>query len=359
MKILIVSPSLRMGGSERVISLLTQELSKNNQIRLALFNSHDIAFPYKAELIDLSCPARSNYLGKFSNFIKRIIRLQQLIKTYQPDLIISFMESANFPTIIASLLAGTLSKTEISVHSNPKFFSVPQKLFISITYPLPKRVIAVSQGIANALSFYHIPKNKIVHIPNPISLEQILLLSKQEPPLFSNVPPNYILGVGRLHVSKGFDQLIKAFSKLRDQSLHLILLGSGEEKNNLLQLVQELEIIDRVHFLNSVENPFPFYRKAICFILSSHYEGFPLVLLEALACECPVISYDCDYGPSELIQDGVNGMLIKNGDVESLANAIEQVIEDSSLRKTFRSNSLNSVYQYDIQSIAKRYINMF
>jgi len=124
-------------------------------------------------------------------------------------------------------------------------------------------------------------------------------------------------------------------------------------------LVQELEIIDRVHFLNSVENPFPFYRKAICFILSSHYEGFPLVLLESLACECPVISYDCDYGPSELIQDGVNGMLIKNGDVESLANAIEQVIEDSSLRKTFRSNSLNSVYQYDIQSIAKRYINIF
>lgn len=358
MKILLVSPSLRMGGSERVVSLLSQELSKNHQILLAIFNSREIAFPYNAEIIDLACPAKHGSLGKINNFIKRIKRLYHLIKIQKPDLIISFMESANFPTSIASLLAGTLSKTEISVHSNPKFFSKAQKLFIRIIYPLSRRVIVVSQGIAHVLESYHIPQNKIVHIPNPISVEQISLLSKQEPAILSSLPSNFILGVGRLHVSKGFDQVIRAFSKVSKQNLHLVVLGSGEEKENLLQLVHKLEIVERVHFVESVENPFPFFRKALCFILSSKYEGFPLVLLEALACGCPIISYDCEYGPGELIQDGFNGILVKNGDVEGLTKSIERVLGDQSLRNKLITNGNKIIYQYDIQSIAKRYITI-
>lgn len=356
MKILLVSPSLRMGGSERVVSLLSQELSKHHQILLVLFNSQEIAYPYKGELIDLACPAQKSYWKKLSNFIKRVARLYLVIKGHQPELIISFMESANFPTIVASALSGNLSKTQISVHSNPKYFTLPQKLTMGITYRLPKRVIAVSRGIAQSLLSYRIPDNKIVYIPNPVSLEQISQLMEQAPPVLDKLPPNYILGVGRLHYSKGFDRLLKAFSQIKDANLHLVILGSGEERVNLIQLAEELEIRERVHFYNSVENPFPFYRKANCFVLSSRFEGFPLVILEAFVCGCPVISYDCDYGPSELIQNGINGILVKEGDIDGLTQAMDKLTHNQTLRQSFIKNGYEKIEQYDIQNIANQYL---
>ncbi len=356
MRILLVSPSLRMGGSERVVSLLSQELGKRHQIFLAVFNAREIAYPYKGELIDFSTPALKSFWGKLSNFIKRVVRLYQVMKRHQPELIISFMESANFPTIAASVLSGNLTKTKISVHSNPKYFNISQKLTMSITYRLPKRVIAVSKGVAESLFHYPIPNNKIVSIPNPVSREQISYLCELAPSVPDSLPQNYVLGVGRLHYSKGFDRLLKAFSQIKDADIHLVILGSGEERNNLINLAKELGIQERVHLYNSVENPFPFYRKANCFVLSSRFEGFALVILEALVCGCPVISYDCDYGPSELIQNGINGILVKEGDIEGLTRAMEVLMHNQSLRQSFIKNGYEKIEQYDIQNIANQYL---
>ncbi|MGB9672587.1 MAG: glycosyltransferase family 4 protein [Anaerolineales bacterium] len=356
MKILLVSPSLRCGGSERVVSLLSQELSNNHPVYLALFNSREIAYPYSAQLIDLDFPAQKNLFGKLPIFIKRIFRLIQLINKIQPDLIISFMESANFPTICAAFFCGILSKTKISIHSNPKFFPIYQKLGIFLAYRFPQRVIAVSRGIADELKSYYLPLSKITTIPNPLSLEQVAKLQEQEPQIAKSLPSKFILGVGRLHYAKGFDRLITAFSRLEDLSLDLVILGSGDEFDHLTKLAQNLGVAERTHFYGNVENPFPFYRKAFCLVSSSRYEGFSMVILEAFACGCPVISFDCDFGPSELIQNGINGILVKEGDIEELTNSIRLLIQNPLLRETFITNGYEIAKQYDIRSIAHQYL---
>ncbi len=358
MKIILVSPSLRMGGSERVVSLLTQEWSKDHDVTLVLFNSQEIAYPYHAKLVDLNYPAKKSVFGKISNFFKRIIHLCKLFNEIEPDMIFSFMETANFPTILAALFSRNLSKTNISVHNNPKFFLSSHKIFISLLYRLPPRVIVVSSGIKNAITPYFVPAQKIVCIPNPISLEQISRALNQKQPIDLDLPPQYILAVGRLHIAKGFDRLIQAFAKMNNPEIHLVILGSGDELNNLKDLACALNVYDRTHFLGNVDNPFQVYPKAACLVLSSRYEGFGLVLLEALACNCPIISYDCDYGPSDFIQNGFNGILVKEGDIEALAEAIEELIQNPSLRARLIAHGNETAQQYDIQKIANLYLSI-
>ncbi len=352
MKILAVIPSLRRGGAERVVSLLTQEWAKSHQVLLAVYDGSSPAYDFGGQLIDLHLPAKSGVLRKAFNAAYRIFRLNRLVRAEKPDRVISFMESANFPSIISLALAGDLNRLVVSVHNDPARFPRSHRLLMPIMYRWPRKVVAVSSGVKNALCILGVPKSKLIAIPNPAPPKGI----GGSDFLTGKYPDRFILGVGRLHPQKGFDRLLTAFSEINDVSLKLVILGEGKERSALVKQASSLGIGDRVSLPGTVEDVMDWYKHALCFVLSSRHEGWGNVLVEAMSNSCPVVSYDCSYGPSEIIQNGESGILIAEGDVSGLADGIRRVITDGALRNSLVTNGLNRVQEFEVGRLAEHWL---
>jgi N-acetylgalactosamine-N,N'-diacetylbacillosaminyl-diphospho-undecaprenol 4-alpha-N-acetylgalactosaminyltransferase len=171
---------------------------------------------------------------------------------------------------------------------------------------------------------------------------------------------DYILAVGRLCRQKGFDILINAFAKSNlKNKIKLIILGEGKERNNLEKLIVKLNLKKQVLLYGKVDNPFIYMKHATFFVLSSRYEGFGIVIIEALACETPVVATNCKSDPSEIIENGKNGLLVPVEDVESLKMAMDKLFYDKELHVKLKTNARRSVKKYDIKNVAKDWIKLF
>ena len=327
MKLLVVIPSLHRGGAERVVSMLSQEWAKDHEVKVAVFDGSNPAYAYGGELVDLRLSAKKGWLGKGVQAIRRVIRLAQLFREMKPDKVISFMESANFPCILAELFAGDRSRLWISVRNDPGRIPSFYLKFIPILYRMPDKVVAVSAGVAQALSAVGVPERKLISIPNPVPSHAPALSIQLPKP--TAAPERYILGVGRLHWQKGFDLLLESFSQLSDKSVHLVILGEGNKRNALEAQASALGISHRVYMPGAKDDLWPWYRHALCFVLSSRHEGWPNVLMEAMSQGCPVIAFDCKYGPSEVIAENSNkiNFLIPDGNVEEMTQVISNAIK--------------------------------
>ncbi|MGL4860550.1 MAG: glycosyltransferase [Enterobacteriaceae bacterium] len=322
MKVFVIIPSMHRGGAERVASILTNEWSKEHEVTLVVFDSSKQAYSFGGSLIDLDLSAGSYLLQKCIRVIQRIKRLSRLFRMEKPDRIISFMESANFPTIFAALIANQLSKVWVSVHNDPARFSKIYRLLIPFLYHLPDKVVTVSSGIAHALALRKVSKSKLLIIPNPPPIQVPEINTFLSRPI--DAPARYILGVGRLHWQKGFDRLINAFSMITDEpDLYLVILGEGKERTALERQAMMLGVTDRVLMPGAVKDVWSWYRYAQCFALSSRHEGWPNVIMEALSQACPVVAFNCQYGPNEIIENGYNGYLLPEGNISDLADYIK------------------------------------
>jgi N-acetylgalactosamine-N,N'-diacetylbacillosaminyl-diphospho-undecaprenol 4-alpha-N-acetylgalactosaminyltransferase len=171
---------------------------------------------------------------------------------------------------------------------------------------------------------------------------------------------DYILAVGRLNRQKGFDILIKSFAKSSlKNKVKLVILGEGKERKNLEKLIVELNLKKQVLLYGKVDNPFIYMKYAKFFILSSRYEGFGNVLLEALACGTPVVATDCETGTTEIVENEVNSLLVPSEDVELLKDAIERLYYDRELYKRLKTNTRKSVGRFDVKNIVKEWLNLF
>ena len=202
MKIIIVVPALYKGGVERVVSVLSQEWIKKNEVRIIVFDGGRVTYPFKGSFIDLKLPAWDGFFFKTVQLIRRSFQLSTLFRRENPDHIFSFMESANFPSIFAAYFSGKLKQLKVSVHADPVNMSKFQRLLISYLYCYPKQVVSVSKGVSYALIKMGVPFKKIKIIYNPLP-SSISTVSK---PLIRpiNAPEKYILGVGRLDKNKIF-----------------------------------------------------------------------------------------------------------------------------------------------------------
>lgn len=314
MKILVVMPTLWGGGVERVVSLLSGEWAKSHQVTIASFDASKPDYAYGGRMVDLGTPEPRGYLRKTWWMARRTARLARLLCRERPDRVISFSEAANFCAILAVALAGRLNRLSVSVRTDvARLLPLYQRL-IPLFYRFPGRVIANSWGVKRGLEAVGLPGERVSIIHNPVAFQGV-----REAGFAPPLRGRYVLGAGRLAREKGFDRLLRAFRRLDRPDLRLAIVGEGEERARLLRLAGELGVEDRVHMPGRAADMTPWYRHAACFVLSSHYEGFPMVLVEAMAHGCPVVSFDCDYGPRELIEEGKTGLLAPEGDVEALA----------------------------------------
>ncbi len=354
MKLFLVIPALQKGGVERVVSVLSQEWAKAHTVKIVVFDSNMLSYPYDGKIVDLKLPAKERFFSKLLQSFRRIIKLAKLLKGEKPDHIFSFMESANFPSIFASLLTKNLKRLKVSVHTDPAMMTKFHSLLIPYLYCYPNKIVAVSKGVSNALIKMGVPKEKMSIIYNPLP-SNIPLISKSLPKPI-NVSKKYILGVGNLFQYKGFNYLIEAFSKIYDPNIHLIILGEGEQRKNLENIISNKGLSDRVHLLGLVNEIWPWYRHAKLFVSSSLTESWGNVIVESMSQNCPVIAFDCDFGPREIITHNHNGLLVKVRDVQSLTKSINTLLFDNSLSNKLSNNGLARSKQFDSKALSIKWL---
>jgi len=351
-KLMFVLPSMRGGGSERVISILLKHLRREKyDLSLVLLQKEgkylsDI--PKDITLYDL----------KSKKVRYSIFKLVSLIKQKNPDMVFSTLGHMN---LMLSILRPWLPKkikfiaresNTVSIKNKyvqyPRLFNFLYKKFYN-NFDL---IICQSNFMKmDLIKNYFIDENKIEVINNPVEINKINTLAYGDKPDFMNGKINF-LSVGRLNHQKGYDLLLKAISEIKNIDFLLTILGEGHEKKNLLYLVEKYNIQDKVKFIGFQKNPYLYMKHADLFILSSRYEGFPNVVLEANTCGTPVVAFDCPGGTKEIIQNGLNGYLCTCKNVHELADVIIK-----SLDYNFDKNAIKKYTKdnYDVSIIVNQY----
>ncbi|OQX13065.1 MAG: hypothetical protein BWK73_13325 [Thiothrix lacustris] len=348
-KIALVVYSLGMGGAEKVVSDLSFQFAKQHDVTLILFDGSRRYYPYAGELIDIQCPSKVGFLAKVFNFLDRASQLRRIFKVKHFDTIISVMEHANFPSILAS------RQTIAANHCNPeRNFTRFDWLFARWLYPRAKKVIAVSREGMRIFQ-QHLGLQNLDCLYNPVNLYRIRELAKERPTV--SVNGAYIVAAGRLSPEKNFPSLLEAYARSQaSQTFKLLILGEGSERASLEQHIKRLNLEAQVLMPGFMRNPYPYIATARCLVLSSLHEGFPVILIEALGLGRPVISTDCETGPREIIRDGENGLLVPTADVIALATALDRVCLDADLHAQCQRNAIPSVEYLDIEKVAEQWL---
>ncbi len=346
-KIALVIADLDLGGGQRVAINLADALAKKHDVRILIFQDKNIHYQPTGNIVNLQCPEKQSILAKVVNVFKRAHTLHQHFRQAQYDHIFSFMETANFPTAMAS------SKSVLSVHCNPrKLLSFFEKALLRLTYHRAKQIIAVSDDVADILKEDFALKH-VSRIYNPVDLEAI---AKQSTSPYQHNKP-YIVALGRLNEVKRFDLLIEAYANSKThQHCDLIIVGEGEMRDSLEQQIKALNLSSNVHLAGVQMNPYPYLAGAKFLTLSSRTEAFPMVLVEALATKCPVIATDCPTGPREIITHNENGLLVKNEDSSAMTEAIDTLYFDEPLQEKMRRNALASIQHLSADEIIKQWL---
>ena len=267
-----------------------------------------------------------------------LLPLIRYLRRAQPVAMLATQGYVNIVAIVARMMARGSLRLLVREASTPSVIGRNQKglktwitlKLLRVFYPLADGIIAPSQGVKDDLTKgLGLPKARVVVIPNPIPLALIQQKAAQpaEHSWFDPGAIPVILGIGRLSLQKDFRTLIAAFAKVVSQSAcRLIILGEGEERTALHNLVVSLGLRDQVAMPGFVDNPFSYLKRSAVYVLSSPSEGLPNTLLEALVVGTPAVATDCPSGPREILEEGRWGKLVPVADVDAMAEAINAAL---------------------------------
>ena len=267
--------------------------------------------------------------------------LIQYLNQKNPSVLLTAPTYTNIIALIANKIAQSSTKVVISEHailtqeiinkSNKSHWKYLPNI-IAKTYPSADNIIAVSEGVKRDLALNSgIPEHDIKTIYNPVITKQFnnYLDAPVEHIWFKDPNTPVILGVGRLLPEKDWPTLLKAFTQVRKySSAKLVIFGEGSQRKYLEQLTIDMNIREHIDLPGFTDNPYAYMAKADVFALSSKYEGLGNVIIEALACGCPVVSTDCPSGPAEILVNGEYGRLVPVGDYQTMALAILKTLEE-------------------------------
>ena len=381
-KLLICINSLRSGGAERVVSQLLTHLQDDFDIHLALY-SHIIEYdiPDGIRILDLK---QSENDGQMTMLLKLPWLSYKVSKYCKKNSITRSVAFLNRPCYINALMRscwgykGRVVMCERTHETNmlktkSLLTSIITKFLIRVSYNRADLVLANAQAIKDDLRAHLHVKAPIEVIYNPIDIRD--LQYKMTLPI--NIPLSkdifHFIAVGNFRHEKNFPLLLNAFALIKELDCKLLLVGDGPLSDNLKQKVSDLKITDQVVFCGRDNNPFKYIHKCDSFILSSDVEGFPNVLLEALACGKPVISTDCLSGPREMLAPSTDpnqqltdhfseeefGILTPVGNATIMAQAMRKLVSDQSLRSRLQEKAASRAAGFDISIIRKYFQRAF
>ena len=374
-KISFLIYSLGSGGAERIVSYLLKYFSQKYEIYLVLMNDtifYEIPENVKVFFLEKSKPYESGF-KKFLKIPYLGLKYRNFLIRKKIDISISFMNRPNYINIFSKLIRSNTRTiiseriTSLKEYSGYSFRNLLSKSLIKILYRFSDYIIPNSKGIANDLiNYFSVNLEKVKVIYNFVVNDNI---AKQINKRNDLKKKNFIfVNIGRLEPQKNHYLLLEAIHKLKSMDIKLIIIGEGPLKKYLKEQIKILKLEDKVELLGRQKNPYKFLANADCFVFSSKYEGFPNVILEALACGLPVISTDCRSGPREILAPDTDfryetkdiefakyGALVPVEDVEKMAEAMKIIYENKELRDKYKQKAINRAKDFDVKKIIKQW----
>jgi GalNAc-alpha-(1->4)-GalNAc-alpha-(1->3)-diNAcBac-PP-undecaprenol alpha-1,4-N-acetyl-D-galactosaminyltransferase len=350
-RLTLVISSLAAGGAERVMSLLASHWAQagHTVTLITMASPADDHYPVDSRVrrIDLT-PSWNGWrhLSAFHRNAKLCRLLRHSVLATEPDAVVSFIDKINMCVLTSMLATGI--PVVISERTDPRCHRLgPGWSWLRrALYPLAD-VLVVQTPTVERWAADFLPAKKVQIIPNPVVV-----------PTAPSAPPekcgNSVIAVGRLSREKGFDLLLDGFarSRLPNAGWHLTILGDGPERAALQTQAATLGLTACTRFPGVVTDPFAWLRQADIFVLSSRFEGFPNVLLEAMACGLAVIAFDCESGPRAIVRHDCDGFLVSPEDVDELAGALDALAADEELRRRLGAAACRVVERYALPDVA-------
>ena len=326
----IVLPNMTTSGAKKVMVDLARAIAREGHpvdLVVARMEPHVVWVPVPGlQLVNLNTRVR-----------KALAHLVRYLRQRNPVAVIPVFDSMEVLVILAVKMAqlGKPMRPRVifTIHNSTRLLDdVPVRYRLTVealywmTLRMADAVVAVSQGVANDWSaHFRVPRERIRVICNPVDVEGVRELALH--PTDGLVLPNdglpLIVAVGRLVPQKDFETLLRAFALVREErASRLLILGEGPERAKLQRLASYLCIAEWVSMPGFVPNPYPYMARADLVALSSRYEGFPTVIIEALALGVPVVATNCPFGPAEILDNGRYGKLVPVGEPTALARAL-------------------------------------
>lgn len=365
MKILFLIHSLSMGGAERVtVNLANHWAAKGWNITIATLTGHEEDFyPLHTSVDRIRLGLAGESPGMFfalASNAARIRAVRRLLLERRPDVAVGMMTTANVLLALAGSGTGIPVVGSERIHPPALPVGQPWEVLRRWTYGRLNALVALTKPSAAWLQRYTRAR-RIAVIPNavpwPLPVGEPVRLPEELLPADRHV----LLAVGRLDRQKGFDLLLRAFDLIaaRFPTWDLVIVGDGPERLALEQMVRDLGLAQRVVLVGRAGNVGDWYRRADLYVMSSRFEGFPNTLAEALAHGVPAVSFDCATGPSDIIRDGVDGLLVPPEEVERLSNALARLMSDDAQRLRFASSAVEARGRFSMERVASMWEALF
>ena len=353
-RVMFVISSLDGGGAARVIVDLADFLARQGlEVAITTLEGHQADFypvpPSVARVrLDIMWESRG-LLARLRSTLQRLRIIRQALQQADPDIVVSFIDMTNIRVLLA--LAGTQIPVVVCERSDPRHhpLGIMWRVLRLVIYRLASRIVVQTEGVAT-WARRRFSAQRVVTIPNAVRPPGLM---KPAPRPRGMPGQRVIIGMGRLVQQKGFDRLILAFSSsgLASKGWSLAILGDGNLRPQLEALVEKEGLANRVYFPGTQRIPEEWLLNADIFVLSSHYEGFPNVLLEAMQCGVATLAFNCDSGPGEIIRHGVDGWLVRPNDVVALGNALCLLAEHTILRKSLSAQATAVLRRFSCEAV--------
>lgn len=361
MKITFLISSLTAGGAERVVTVLADEWARHgHDVMLMTYDSeeHKPHYPLSHSVVHRPLDLLKTSEDVFSFIRQNIVRIKtirQELRDHNPDVVVSFMTEVNLLLLLAT--RGMTVPVIISERVHPEYHRIRKidKFFRKLTYRWASSLVVQTEDIKRWFKEELLLESTI--LPNPIHLDSFLPPDTLTFPT-PEVDTGLITAVGRLDEQKGFDVMIDAFSQISKKypMWNIKIYGDGASRQALQTQITKLGLDGRIELCGAVVNVSERLWECDIFVHAARYEGFPNVIIEALAAGCCVISTDGPTAADELLQDGVFGELVENGNAEKLAIGISALIENPSRRSELRSLASNSIKQFSASKVAQEWL---
>lgn len=349
--------ALHGGGAEKAVVNLLRGLVKRDEFDLDLVlatkeGPYLDLVPDEVRIVDL----------KKSRAVTATLPLMSYLKQNRPWALIGNMGHVNVVATMAKELAQIetrlvlVEQNTISASKSKLKRAKFVNLLMKWLYPRADAVGGVSAGVARDLEIQLALETETVKVlNNPVVNEDLINQSqaKLDHPWFAVDTPPVFLAVGRLNPQKDFPNLLNAFAQVRKQKdARLIILGEGSERGQLETMIEDLDLKESVLLPGFVKNPYAYMKQASCFVLSSRQEGLPTVLIEAMACGCPVVATNCPSGPNEILDHGAYGFLVPIEDSGALAEAMVKTLDNPPKKELLKQRA----NEYSTEKVVANYL---
>ena len=331
-KIIFFINSINLGGAEKQISLLMNELAndRNNSIYLITLDSSKSDFyrldQKKIKRYSCNQKKKDNFFEKLFNIIGLILKIRSLIISIRPNTIVGFLPLPSIIMTISSL--GIRCKKIISIRNNPNYINISflWKILYKFSFNFYDTIVVQT----SELKFFYEKKysnKQIINIPN--IYKNNLLLKKKK--IINPPKKKFILAVGKINSQKGFDLLLEAYNKIQKKipKIKLFILSNSKNIDQkyysyLKNFIKKNNLINKVKFHFDVSNISDWYRNSSVYVLSSRYEGYPNSICEAKQNNTFILSFNCKYGPKEILRNYSRKKLIQRENIYKLSEELEQ-----------------------------------